>query len=193
MQLCNNCGVIENLPTAILGTNTSLAEKFGGFSFLIIANCDAATDTLGTTIANWNTALTDQDNYRAFLQCTMSGSQTENAAVEPSAVGSCNYITRPNKRRDGVATFVFREDNDSADIYKFFSGIDGKKIQFAVGACDNQSLYVFRKGTLFLGEVSTPENQNEYRTITVNINYTADDTTYNLVGQTWAISDLDIP
>lgn len=193
MQLCNNCGVIENLPTAILGTNTGLSEKFGGLSFLMIANCNAPTNTLGTVKTNWDTALTDQENYRAFLQCTMSGSQTENAAIEPAAVGSCNHITRPNNRRDGVATFVFREDNNSADIYKFFSGLDGKKVQFAVGACDDKSLYVFRKGTLFLGEVVTPENQNEYRTITVNINYTADATTYNLVGQTWAISDLVIP
>lgn len=193
MALCSNCGTVEDFPLAILGTNTGLSIKQGGFSFLMLANCDAPTNTLAAVKANWDAALQDTENYRAFLQCTVSGSQTETPAAEPQKIGSCQVFVKANTQRDGVVTFVFREDNSAADVYKFLAAMDGRKVKFAIGACDDKSLYVFREGTLYLGETTDPENKDEFRTYTVTINYIANGTTYNLVGQTWAISDLVIP
>lgn len=193
MSFCNVCTDAPDFPPPILGTNTGLSLKSGGYNFLMLARCDVDTSTLGTTLSNWNTALQDQDAYRAFFQCTVSGSQVETPAADPQKIGSCGVFVKPNTQRDGVVTFVFREDNDSADIYKYFKGVDGQQVQFAIGSCDNKSLYVFRKGTLYFGESNSPESKDEFRTYTVTINYIAQGDSYDLVGQTWAISDLVIP
>ncbi len=194
LGFCNTCENADDFLTATLGTSTDIKLTPGGLSFIMLAKCDEDVTTLGTTLTNWNTALQDQAAYRAIKDCFMSGSQTETGAT-PTAVGSCGQFVVSKRPLDGTVTFVFRQDNIAADVYKFLYDLNGKQVKFVTGSCDNQTLYDWRTGTLVFTATEIPETDQDgsFITYTVEIRYKSTGNSFDKVGQTWLISQLVIP
>jgi hypothetical protein len=195
LEFCNSCETAENFLTATLGTNTGLRLVPGGLNFLMLAKCDQDVSTLGTTLANWNTALINQANYRAIIGCFSSGSQTESNPSPPAKLGSCGIFATSKKPLDGTVNFVIREDNVSADRYKFFYALNGQQVKFVTGSCDNKTIYDWRTGLFVLSSTEIPESSegDAYINYTIQIIYKSEGDAFDVVGQTWAISELVIP
>lgn len=194
MALCNECATLDDFALATLGTNTGLVIKSGGIPFLMVATCDqlGTIGALGTTITNWNLALTDQDNFRAFRNCTITGG-LDLEGSDFVEVGSCNERVLVNRSIDGTLTIQFNEDNAAGDIYKFWQFYHGKSLYFAHGLCDDTTIYPFVKGNVRLASATTPDNENDFINYVIEISFKAIPNQYTPIGQNFLISDLAIP
>ena len=192
MSFCNVCDDAADFLTATLGTSTDVDIQSGGLAALFVAKCDEDVAALGLLLTTWQAAFADPDKYRLFRDCTISGSNTI-TAPDLQTVGSCATPVAVNRQFDGVATYIFRKDNTPADVYKFWYSLHGKQVWAAFGSCDDNRIYQWRKATVSLTQAVQPESNNELNEYTVTFTYKADDTSFNVIGQTWAISDLVIP